>query len=214
MNLSQKEISYSTTNTYNTLNSITENTKNIWLVCHGMGYLGRYFLRYFEGLNKNENYIIAPQAPSKYYIAPKFKHVGASWLTKENTKEETKNIMRYMDSVIENEGIPTDKNLILLGYSQGVSIIMRYLAYKQLKAHHLIIHSGGIPIELKSEDFSFLIDDFKATMIYGTKDEFLNEDRIANEIARAHSLFKNSIDLLPFNGVHEFNKSIIEKIVQ
>ena len=47
-----------------------------------------------------------------------------------------------------------------------------------------------------------------------TKDEFLNEDRIANEIARAHSLFKNSINILPFNGVHEFNKSIIEKIVQ
>ena len=128
MNLEEKEISYTTTNSYATLNSLTDKTKNIWFVCHGMGFLSRYFLRYFSGLNEDENYVIAPQAQSKYYIPPKFKHVGASWLTKENTLKETENVMRYFDAVFEAEQLPNDKNLIIFGYSQGVSVAMRYVA--------------------------------------------------------------------------------------
>ena len=59
----EKEISYTTTNSYSTLNHYSNLTKNVWFVCHGMHYLSRYFLKYFKDLNKEENYIIAPQAP-------------------------------------------------------------------------------------------------------------------------------------------------------
>ena len=66
--MKEKEISYQITNTYSTLNELTEKTKNVWFVCHGIGYLSRYFISYFEGLNPEENYFIAPQASSKYYV--------------------------------------------------------------------------------------------------------------------------------------------------
>ena len=115
MGSEEKEISYTITNSYSTLNTLTKATKNVWFVCHGMGYLSRYFLNYFQNLNPNENYIIAPQAQSKYYIPPKFQYVGASWLTKENTIKETENVMRYFDAVFEAEAIPKDKNLIVFG---------------------------------------------------------------------------------------------------
>ena len=82
MNSTEKEIVYTISNSYTTLNSLTSKTKNVIFACHGMGYLSRYFLKYFKGLNSDDNYIIIPQAQSKYYIAPKMKHVGASWLTK------------------------------------------------------------------------------------------------------------------------------------
>lgn len=78
----EKELTYKTHNTYSTLNSLKSTTENVWFVCHGMGYLSRYFLKYFQVLDADKNYIIAPQAPSKYYLSPKFKHVGACWLTK------------------------------------------------------------------------------------------------------------------------------------
>jgi len=121
MNSTEKEISYQTTNSYSTLNTLTQHTKNVWFVCHGMGYLSRYFIKYFEALDADENYIIAPQAQSKYYIPPKFKHVGSSWLTKENTIQETENVMRNFDAVLDAENIPSNVNLIVIGYSQGVS---------------------------------------------------------------------------------------------
>jgi len=92
----QKEAAYTSTNTYRTLNNLTEKTKNVWMVFHGMGYLSKYFINYFSELDADENYIIAPQAPSKYYQGKDFKHVGASWLTRENTMTETQNILNYV----------------------------------------------------------------------------------------------------------------------
>lgn len=211
MNSSETEIYYTINNSYSTLNKLTKDTKNVWFVCHGMGYLSRYFIQYFKGLLPEENYIIAPQAQSKYYQAPKFKHVGASWLTKENTVVETENVMRYFDKIFENESIPKDKNLIVLGYSQGVSVAMRYLAKRKIQCAELILHSGGIPKELSPKDVEFL--NAKATLIYGTQDEFLNEERIIYETERAQSLFGNNLKILPFEGKHEVNVELINSLV-
>ncbi len=91
----EKQVSYTNTNTYHTLNKYTSKTKNVWLVFHGMGYLSRYFIQYFSQLDATENFIVAPQAPSKYYQGKNFKHVGASWLTRENTLLETENVLAY-----------------------------------------------------------------------------------------------------------------------
>ncbi|WCO03355.1 alpha/beta hydrolase [Psychroserpens ponticola] len=211
MNSTEKEIYYSINNSYSTLNELTKNTKNVWFVCHGMGYLSRYFIQYFKGLDPDDNYIIAPQAQSKYYQAPKFRHVGASWLTKENTFVETENVMTYFDAIFEKESIPKDKKLIVFGYSQGVSVAMRYLVKRKLQCSQLVLHSGGIPKELVPHDFEFL--NTKTTLIYGTQDEYLNDERIAYETERATSLFGNNLNILPFDGKHVVNLELINKLV-
>ena len=211
MNSTEKEIYYTINNTYSTLNSLTETTKNVWFVCHGMGYLSRYFIKYFKDLNPEENYIIAPQAQSKYYLEPKFKHVGASWLTKEKTLVETENVMHYFDAIFKSESVPQDKNLIVFGYSQGVSVAMRYLVNRKLDCSQLVLHSGGIPKELNPKDFEYL--KAKVSLIYGTQDEYLNEKRIAYEIERATSLFGDSIKVLPFVGKHIMNTDLINTLV-
>ena len=166
MNSVEKEISYQISNTYSTLNSLTKTTKNVWFVCHGMSYLSRYFLKYFKELNPKENYVIAPQAQSKFYIQSSFKHVGASWLTRENTIKETENVMRYFDAVFEAENISKNKNLIIVGYSQGVSVSMRYIAKRKLNCSQLVLMSGGIPKELKKTDFDFFKTKVKANLWY------------------------------------------------
>lgn len=207
----EKEISYAATNSYSTLNMLTKSTKHVWFVCHGMGYLSRYFLKYFKTLPPDEHYIIAPQATSKYYIQPGFKHVGASWLTKENTLKETENVMRYFNAVLNNEDIPKKANLIVLGYSQGVSVAMRYVAKRQLQCAQLILHSGGIPKELEPEDFKFL--NAKVHLVYGTNDEYLNAERIQFEKEKALQLFGKNLNVIPFDGKHEMNIEIIGGLV-
>ncbi len=207
MDSTEKEISYTTTKPYSTLNVLTENTKTIWFVCHGMGHLSRYFLRYFKNLDPNENYVVAPQAPSLYYQGVTFKHVGASWLTRENTTKETENVMQYFDSVFKAENIPGHLKLNVLGYSQGVSVAMRYIAKRKLQCSRLILHSGGIPKELTTSDFEFL--NAKVSLVYGTKDEYLNADRMDYETERANELFKGKVSIIPFDGVHKVNSEII-----
>lgn len=210
MNSIEKDISYTSINSYSTLNTYSNTTKNVWFVCHGMGYLSKYFLKYFKTLNPEENYIIAPQAPSKYYIPPKF-HVGANWLTKDNTEQGTENILNYFDAIFEKEQIPKTKNLIIFGYSQGVSVAMRYVAKRQLQCSQLVLHSGGIPKELMAEDFSHL--DAKITLIYGTQDQYLNDERMAYETERVNELFGNNVTIIPFDGKHEVNIDLVNNLV-
>ncbi|MDY2588291.1 alpha/beta hydrolase [Winogradskyella aquimaris] len=212
MNSEEKEITYTTSNSYSTLNALTSSTKHVWFVCHGMGYLSRYFLRYFKQLNPEENYIIAPQAPSKYYIQPKM-HVGANWLTRDHTESGMQNILNYFDAVFEAEKIPEHLNFIVLGYSQGVSVAMRYLVKRKMKCDQLVLHSGGIPKELTAKDFEYLSDNTQVKLIYGTEDQYLDTDRIAEESQRAKALFGNRLRILPFEGTHVVNVDYINHLV-
>jgi len=213
MSSTEKEISYKSTNTYTTLNTLTDKTQNVWFVCHGIGYLSKYFLNYFKELNALKNYIIAPQAPSKYYLGSKYKHVGASWLTKENTIKEIENVMRYFDAVLENEKLPSHINLIILGYSQGVSVATRYVASRQLKCSQLVLMSGSIPKELESHDFEFLKGKTKVSLVYGTQDEYLNKEIMIYEKQRFYKLFGDNTKTIPFEGKHEVKKEVLKSLV-
>ncbi len=211
MSSKEKQVSYQTTNSYSTLNQLTENTKNIWISFHGLGYLSRYFLRYFKGLNSNENYIIAPQAPSKYYQEKNFQYVGANWLTRENTGEETKNILNYLDAVFKAEDLPRNRRLILFGYSQGVSVCMRWMASRKINCDTLVIHSGGIPKELVPEDFDYSTKT-NVIMTYGKNDQYLTPELINSQTAFATRLFGEKMKIIPFEGKHEVNRKLIGEI--
>ncbi|GGW86843.1 alpha/beta hydrolase [Salegentibacter mishustinae] len=204
----EKQLSYQITNTYSVLNNFTEKTKTVWLVCHGIGYLSRYFLRHFNHLNTEENYIIAPQAQSKYYLKNEYKHVGASWLTKERTEAETENVLNYLDEVYKAEDLKNAPRLIILGYSQGVSVATRWIAKRKINCDELIMHSGKVPAELERENFQFL-KNTNFTFIYGTEDEYLKKGIIEVEEKRLKELFPNNFEIKTFNGGHEVNTEII-----
>lgn len=212
MSYKENEVFYQHVNTYSTSNILTEKTKNIWFVCHGLGYLSRYFIRYFKNLNPEENYIIAPQAPSKYYQGNDFKHVGASWLTKENTLVETENVLNFLDSVYKKEKLLNQPNVIVLGFSQGVSIALRWVAKRKINCKSIILHSGGIPKELLREDFQFLNAKAKVILVYGDEDEYIDEKRANYEETRAKELFGKNLIIQQFKGKHEVNSKFLKEI--
>ncbi|MCK0192116.1 esterase [Arenibacter sp. F20364] len=215
MGSQEKQISYNTTNTYSTLNTLNEKTRNVWIVFHGIGFLSRYFIKYFSELPKEENYIIAPQAPSKYYLTKDYKHVGASWLTKENRVLETTNVLSYMDNLIAEEKIPSHCQLIVLGFSQGVSIATRWTAKSKINLDQLILYAGGIPDELTPDDFKFLLSgDTKIRLVLGNKDEFITEVRMKIEKEKLDSLFGGKAQLIEFDGGHEIKKDILINLVE
>ena len=209
-----KSVTYESANTYETLNELNANTKNVWIVFHGIGYLSRYFLKYFDELPKEENYIIAPQAPSKYYLKNEYKYVGASWLTKENTGQEIDNVISYLDKVLQAEQIPEKKNIIVFGFSQGVSVATRWLKRKKLNCSKLVLYAGGIPEELTSSDFKFLIEnESEVHIIVGNTDEYLTPKRMENEAKKIEKLFHGKAHQIVFEGGHEIKKEIINALV-
>lgn len=212
MNCSHKEVSYTSTNYYATLNRYTSKTMYVWVIFHGIGFLSKYFLKYFEGLDPEENYIIAPQAPSKYYLNGQYKHVGASWLTKENTTAEINNLMSYMDGVMAKENLPENCRLVVFGYSQGVSIAMRWVAQRHIPCVHLILYAGGIPNELTKDQLNHLGDRCAVKIIMGDKDEYLTEERMEHERKKIDLLFEGRAQLQLFDGGHEIKKEIINNL--
>jgi len=210
----EKTVTYTTENTYLTQNELTGKTKNVWLVFHGIGYLSRYFVKYFNGLNAEENYIIVPQAPSKYYLKNEYKYVGASWLTKENTATEVKNVLNYIDAVLKAEKIPEDMNLILFGFSQGVSVATRWWASKKTNCKLVTLYAGGIPNELTANDFEFVDhDSTEIKLIYGNDDKYLTPDRLKGEKIKIEKLFQGKAETITFNGGHEVKPEIIKDLI-
>lgn len=209
----EKKVSYQTNNTYTTLNEFGPETKNVWVVCHGLGYLSRFFVKHFKHLDSRENYIIAPQAQSKYYLNDKYTHVGASWLTKENTQAEIENVMTYLDKVYEAEQLQNAPSLILFGFSQGVSVLTRWVARNKTTCSKIILYAGKIPAELQSEDFSFL-KDTEVFQVYGKNDPFLNSENLNEQKIKAEELFGDKLKVISFNGGHEIKTEVIDNLFQ
>ncbi len=212
MDTEEKEVAYNITNTYSTLNRLNPDTEYVWMVFHGIGYLSRYFLRYFDELTPEKHYVVAPQASPKYYLNGEYKHVGASWLTKENTQAEIENVLSNIDAVWQAEHIPDSKKLIVLGYSQGVSVAMRWVAGRQISCDSLVLYAGGIPNELTSADFAFLAADTEIISIVGDKDPYLTRERREVELQRSQHLFGDRCSFVTFEGGHEVKKTLLSKI--
>ncbi|KAA3621893.1 MAG: esterase, partial [Flavobacterium sp.] len=167
-----------------------------------------------SSLNPETNYINAPQAPSKYDLKPDAKHVGASWLTREDTIAETKNILSYVDAVWEAENITNSSSLIVLGYSQGVSIATRWIASRKIQCKQLVLHSGGIPKELKPENFIYMAASTKVLFMYGDQDPYISPSRLVEEAEKGAKLFGNKLDVRSFKGAHEVNIEFLQNILQ
>ena len=209
----KKTVGYTTVNSYETLNRLSAKTTHIWVVFHGIGYLSRYFLKYFKTLDPETNYVVAPQAPAKYYLNDSYRYVGASWLTKEDTHQEITNVNRYLDAVFENEQWPANARLVVFGFSQGVSIALRWLAHRQLSVKQLVLYAGGIPRELKAEDLAFLRGTSVVKVIYGSQDPYLTPDRLLEQGERVTELFGETAQLIEFEGGHEVKIELVQQLV-
>jgi len=210
MNTIEKEVSYTIKNTYSTLNNLTPKTKTVWFVFHGLGFLSRYFIKYFNQLNPDENYIIAPQAQAKHYLNGKYTHSGACWLTKENTAFEIENVMAYINQVYASENIPKNVSFRVLGFSQGVSIATRWIAKNNIKCDALYLYAGKIPREFTVADFKQIPT---VKLIVGNKDEYITDALIADEKAYTQTIFEDRISYQIFNGTHVVDKKIINSLV-
>ncbi|KKK71905.1 hypothetical protein LCGC14_2909230, partial [marine sediment metagenome] len=74
----------------------------------------------------------------------------------------------------------------------------------------LLLHSGGIPKELKSTDFKHL-NAKRIVLTYGDNDKYLTKDRIEKEILNYQHVFGKRMKTEQFQGKHEVNRGFITK---
>lgn len=194
-----------------TYGKLSDKTQNVWVVTHGFGQLSKYFIKHFEHLDPERNYVIAPEALSRSYLSDMSGRVGASWMTKDMRLKEIDDYVNYIEFVTDNllNIINLDNiNLIALGFSQGAATISRWAEKSKKNVNLLCFWAGEPGIELfSSENYN------KFTILYvvGNNDPFLTlekQQKIKLKSEESGWLFR----MLSFEGEHHLDKEMILQI--
>ena len=207
-------ISFEFSSSYITYNKLTDKTENIWIVFHGYGQLSKYFIRRFDVLEGDKNYIIAPQGLSKFYVDEDYKNVGASWLTKEDKESDLLNQQKYLIKLMDELKSKIDFSKIkinLFGFSQGVSAFTRLLINYNMKIDNIIIWAGWVPDEFFNINKNVL-KDTNLFFVVGNKDKYYNNPIIKGYIEKFKKTLNKEIDYFVFDGGHIVDRKVLKKI--
>lgn len=182
--------------------------KTIWFVLHGYGYLAEFFIKKFEPIVNNETCVIAPEALSRFYLNGFNGRIGACWMTKHERLDEIKDYNNYLNLLFESVLTENNSNytkINIVGFSQGGATACRWFASKKLPCTNLILWASVFPDDM---DFNFISNETNTTLIYGTQDEFLTEERIT---ILKKQIKKSGINcnIISFDGKHDIPKEVL-----
>jgi predicted esterase len=198
-----------------TIGTLGEETKEIWFVCHGYGQLAEYFLRKFQQFEDGKTFVIAPEALNHFYVEGFSGRVGATWMTKEERDAEITDYVSYFDGLSGQlfGNIDFEKvKLNVLGFSQGVAAVCRWVVLRNVPFHRLILWAGIFPPDLNS-DFSFSINALKekeVIIVYGDKDPMLKEAHLKE--MESFRQIKPDLQIVRFEGGHELKEDVLLKL--
>ncbi|WP_299455749.1 phospholipase [uncultured Microscilla sp.] len=201
---------------YSTYGILTSQTENIWWVCHGYGQLARYFLKKFEALDPQKNFVIAPEALSHFYLKG-HQRVGASWMTKEDRLHEIEDYLSYLntlyDKVCQQDAFPEKAKSLVLGFSQGVATVVRWVYEQKISFDHLVMWAGGFPPDVDFSKTQTVLANKSLSFVYGLQDELITAKQFETE--RQRMLEKQiSPKVVTFEGKHELNGEILQRLIE
>ncbi|MEP2023453.1 MAG: alpha/beta hydrolase [Reichenbachiella sp.] len=208
----EHHIDFSFSAPYYTLNELSDQTTDIWIVCPGYGQLGKYFIRRFDVFDSEKHFVIALQGLSKFYL-PDQKNVGASWMTKEGRETDMQNQKSYFDAVINtlfNSKPLSNYRIHLMGFSQGVSMISRMAAYSKIDFQTMVLWAGGFPPELEPADFNHINRSANLKVVIGSEDEFYALDKnYQPEVDKMEAAIGLKPEIIVFEGIHEVKREVL-----
>lgn len=205
---------------YFKLGEITPNTKKVWFVLHGYGQLAEYFLRKFKALELHSICVIAPEGLSRFYLEDVNKRsqggsqrVGATWMTRENRLMDIENYLTYLHTIYQQEiGNRTDLDVTILGFSQGAATASRWAVENRVAFNRLILWAGIFPEDMDFQRGHEVLSTKKIELIYGTKDPFLNDERLVHMQTLTDKL-QVQATVQTFEGGHEVDEAMLLSLV-
>jgi predicted esterase len=170
----------------------------------------------FEPVTDPARTIVAPEALSRYYLeglrggSHATSAVGATWMTREDRDSEIADQVSYLDALhdtITAAVPPHSARLTVLGFSQGVATVCRWLAYGRTRAQRLVCWGGAIPDEIELGRHSPLRHP-ALWLIAGSRDMYATPERVAHQesVLRAANV---PFSRLGFEGGHRLDDATI-----
>ena len=213
--MQEKYIEVSKCARYVTLGQPSDALKQVLYLFHGYGQLATSFMEEFSYIAHGSRYFVAPEGLSRFYLSRSSGKVGASWMTSEQRKHEISDYLQYLDKMYNAvyQELPNHKTQsILLGFSQGVATVCRWLEQLKIPADKLILWAGTIPPELDLWRIKAHYPDLEVYLVAGTKDplvhsEILHEQEDRLEKAALH------YRKIRFEGKHELHPPTLRKLI-
>jgi predicted esterase len=206
---------------YALLGSLDGDLSEVWIVCHGHGQLAARFLTRFLPLERDDRLIIAPEALSRYYLtAPTSgahspgSAVGATWMTSEDREAEIADYVMYLDCLyahIFSRVTRSSVRLWILGFSQGVATVTRWITRSKIDADRVVLWSGSLPPELTRADAAALTARAPLTVVSGRRDEYATPERVTAQRDMLTGLGL-TFEMISFDGGHEIDAATLAKI--
>ncbi|MBX7227079.1 MAG: dienelactone hydrolase family protein [Chitinophagales bacterium] len=188
-----------------TLGNCTEETKYVWIACHGYGMLGRYFIEKFNELDLAKHFVIVPEALSRAYIDGMSGRVGATWMTSEDRENEIKDYIHYLNQLLETFPLQEHHKIIGFGFSQGVSTISRWANVYNGNIRHLCFWAGSIGNELMEKNNLMNIP---TTLFVGDKDIYITPEN-KHAFEEKFKASKIPFKVINYEGDHSVDKKTL-----
>ncbi|HZH67757.1 MAG TPA: dienelactone hydrolase family protein [Chitinophagales bacterium] len=190
-----------------TLGKLTPSTERIWIVLHGYSMLAEFFIKKFDHLDLEKNYIIAPEGLSRFYQNGMNGRVGASWMTSADRLNEIQDYIQYLNDVYRQFIEPNKKNrkVIALGFSQGNSTLFRWINANNYSFEKIISWGGTIPTDVIE---NYKINHHSISIYYGNQDPFFSQKDI-DQYTTALNQHNIDFTLNKYEGGHTIIKEEI-----
>ena len=189
-----------------TKGELSNQTKYVWFILHGYAQTADHLLNSFKDLGE-EHFLIAPEGLNHFYSRGFSGQPVASWMTSLMREEEIHDYVSYLDLVYQNFALPANCKIVVLGFSQGVSTLCRWVHGGLIKPDHIVFVAGNIASELQ-ETIPDSIGLVKNIYLYGSDDSLVSKE----SILKAQSKFNSNTSFVEFEGKHELNSDCLEKI--
>ena len=205
---------------YALMGSFDERLAEVWIVAHGHGQLAARFLARFTPLERKDRLFVAPEALSRYYLSSNGVHtrnspVGATWMTREDRDAEIEDQVAYFDLLYDEIFSRVDRGAVrlwVLGFSQGVATVTRWLARGKATPDRVVLWAGIIPPELDAAGARALTARSPVTMVVGTSDEFATPKIVAAQEAKLRELGVEFTSM-SFDGGHDLSAPTLLELV-
>lgn len=209
----KKNISVKRSARYFMSGPIDKNTKSVWVVVHGYAQHAQYFLQKFEPLFDAGHVFVAPEGLSRFYLRGSSGRVVASWMTSEDRLDEINDYVAYLDQVADDLQLPANIPLNVLGFSQGVATVSRWITLGNINPQRVILYAGVFPPDLDPVFTGKKWNNVRIDVFIGDKDEYyaVNDFRTAYEGLQKAG---HAITLHEFEGGHEIIPAVLRNLME
>ena len=186
-----------------------KDTQSILMVLHGYGQLASDFIHEFKYLKSTSTVVIAPEALSKFYN--KDKKAVANWMTAHERLDEIEDYVFFLNKLYMQVQLTYPKlPIMVLGFSQGVSTLMRWISQLEKPPQEIFLCSGSIPPELTISKVKGL-KNITIHYQYGNNDRLLRIEKAKEQIDFLKRL-QLTIHPFEFEGKHHLSKELHDKL--